>query len=151
MGPLSFTEMDALLDELASTSAYSCLILRKTHPAPRRPRDAILRSIYSTLPALDAALVTQIVLKDLRPLLYPVAETHFTAALKKYSSVALYVLSKEAAMSVWDPSGGMLRCYRVRSTLDEASASFEEGYGRSAQPKLGVPINVGSTFCFLLS
>jgi len=139
--------VDALLDELASTSAFSDQSLRRLRPATFRTRHDILCELYHSMPALDASFLTQIILKDLRPLLFPLAETHYTVALTKYNTKSIALLSKEDAMMAWDPTGRMLKTYKVRATLHEAANAFElESNDQQAtvtpQPQIRTPIEV---------
>ncbi|KAL4063136.1 DNA ligase/mRNA capping enzyme [Scleroderma citrinum] len=142
VGPKSLQEIDALLDELAATSKFSDKSFGDAYPTPR-PKAIILRSLYSSLPAADASYLTQIILKDLRPLLYapPVALT--SHVLLDYNTTSKQVLTKEEFMVSWDPSKMLLRMYNVRARLDEAAMGFEAGgVLTQAQPRCGVPIEV---------
>lgn len=142
--PLSIAEVDALLDELASTSVFSDVSLRNGRA--RRSRYSILCDLYSSMPPLDASFLTQIILKDLRPLLFPLIETHYTAALTKYNTTSIVSLSKEDAMKIWDPTGLMLKIYKVRASLHEAANAFETSNNCTMlpypQPKLRTPVEV---------
>ena len=133
-------EIDALLTELASTSAFSSAAVRGPRTARRKPRD-ILADLYKPSTPSSASVITQIILKDLRPLLYPLKDTHYTAQLLQYNSRAVCMLSKEEAMKVWDSSGRMIQAYRVRASLEEAAAAFEHP-DAFVQPEVGVPIPV---------
>jgi DNA ligase-4 len=55
------------------------------------------------------------------------------------------MLTKEQFMMTWDPSGSMLKMYRVRANMTEAALGFEAG-GVISHPKpcLGVPVEVRS-------
>ncbi|KAF8202116.1 hypothetical protein BJ912DRAFT_943800 [Pholiota molesta] len=143
--PLSIAEIDALLDELAALSGYTHTSIRAKHPkGQRRTRAEIMRSLFRDLAPEDAAVLTQIILKDLRPLLYPLTEFHYTAALTRFNSAAVKMLTKEHAMDVWDPTHRFLRFYRMRAALDEAAA-FADLPGttpRDIQPVVGSPIAI---------
>lgn len=82
----------------------------------------------------DASYLTQIILRDLRPLLYPLAETDSTAALTHYNTRAVTKLSKVEVMRAWDPS--ILRAYRVQADFDRAAE------GLAFEPEFGVVIDV---------
>ncbi|KAJ7695203.1 hypothetical protein B0H17DRAFT_1056785 [Mycena rosella] len=143
ISPLSIAEVGTLLDELAAHSGYSDVSVRTIHRhATHRSRSTIIRALYRFLAPLDAAFLTQIILKDLRPLLYPLTETHYTAALKSFNSTAVTQLSKENAMKAWDPSRKMLDIYRVRSRLDDASAAFDAGITGTVMPLIGTPVEI---------
>ncbi|KAG0709226.1 DNA ligase/mRNA capping enzyme [Suillus ampliporus] len=144
ISPKSLQEVNALLDELASTSVFSDKALNAAHSlSPRRSKSAILRSLYESLPALDAAYLTQIILKDLRPILYapPVAST--SRVLLEYNTNGKPMLTKEQFMKTWDPSGSMLKMYRVRANMTEAALGFEAGGTIShPRPRWGVPVEI---------
>ncbi len=136
---LTIDEADRFLDELAAISAYSDSSVRSKYP--RRRRNNIIREAYSMLSAVDASFFTQIILKDLRPLLYSSNSRHYTDALKNYNSTSIHALTKEDAMKIWDPTRSMLQSYNYAATLEDAAAAFENGVTISA-PRLGVPIEV---------
>ncbi|KAJ7245174.1 hypothetical protein B0H12DRAFT_1211485 [Mycena haematopus] len=140
ISPLSIGEVDNLLEELASHSGYSNISVRSN--ATRRSRTTILRALYRSLSPLDASFLTQIILKDLRPLLYPLPDTHYTAALKSYNSGSVTQLSKEDALKAWDPTRQMLYNYRVCSRLDDAAAAFDAGIVGTIAPRIGSPITI---------
>lgn len=146
LSSLSLDEVDSLLDELASRSAYSDTSLRNRHRTTARPKLAVLRELYRSIPSLDASFLTQIILKDLRPILYPPPSTHYTTALKEFNSKARTMLTKEDAMKAWDPSRNLIRIYKVRSSFHEAAMEFENNTICSeASPQVGVPIEVSSS------
>ncbi|KAJ7435078.1 hypothetical protein B0H11DRAFT_685749 [Mycena galericulata] len=146
VSPLTIASVDDLLDELAAHSGFSHVSVRVKHPhATRRSKTTIIRELYRSLAPLDASFLTQIILKDLRPLLYPLTETHYTVALKAYNSVAVTHLNKEDAMKAWDPSCRMLAIYRVRSGLDDASAAFEAGITDTSMPRIGTPVEISKS------
>lgn len=137
-------QIDALLTELASTSAFSSASVRASAPSGsrRKPRE-ILRELYASATPSSASFITQIILKDLRPVLYPLKETHYSAQLLHYNSKAVCMLSKEQAMKVWDPTGKMAQAFRVRASLDEAADAFESP-DAFVRPQVGVPIPVST-------
>ena len=50
-------------------------------------------------------------------------------------------------MVLWDPGWMLLRMYNARARLDEAAMGFEAGgVLTQAQPRYGVPIEVGEIF-----
>lgn len=141
------SDINELLTELASTSAYSSSSVRVPAGSRRKPRE-ILRDLYISASPMSAAVITQVILKDLRPVLYPLKETHYTAQLLQYNSKAICMLTKEQAMKVWDPTGKLSQASRVCASIEDAVAAFEHPDG-FIQPKLGVPIPVGSTLSSL--
>ncbi|KAL4248499.1 ATP-dependent DNA ligase family protein [Abortiporus biennis] len=137
---IPMSRVDTLLTELACTCAYSSKDIRLTFPHPRK-RKEILKELYRNLSPHSAGIVTQIILKDLRPILYPLPETHYTTSLLSYNSKSLKILTKEEAMKAWDPSGRLLRAYFVRSSLDAASDMYEAGDG-DIKPRIGQPVTI---------
>ena len=121
----SIFDVDNLLDELASTSGYSVFSLHFNNPTPRTPQ-TILRQLYRLLSPSDAAFVTQIILKDLRPLLHPLPSQHYTSALTSYNSNSIQPLSIQDAMRVWDISGRLLRAYRLNPVIDNVTLAFDK-------------------------
>ncbi|KAH9849855.1 hypothetical protein C2E23DRAFT_877883 [Lenzites betulinus] len=143
---ISLARVDALLAELAGTCPFSADATRISAPTTQRSKDAILTALYATLTPSEGAVVTQIILKDLRPLLYPIPPdaSHYTSALLEYKSNAVATLPKEAAMHAWDPSGRLSFIFRTRANLEEATLAYEgfangEGF---PQPTVGVPIQI---------
>ncbi|KAF8449063.1 DNA ligase/mRNA capping enzyme [Boletus edulis BED1] len=146
IGPKSLQEVDALLDELASTSLFSNKSFHDGNASmsnTKRSKSAILRSLYDSLPATDAAYLTQIILKDLRPLLYPPPSAMTSHVLLAYNTRSKQVLTREQFMKAWDPSGSMIKMYKVRAKLDEAAMGFEAGGTLvTAHPRWGVPVEI---------
>ncbi|KIJ62038.1 hypothetical protein HYDPIDRAFT_42295 [Hydnomerulius pinastri MD-312] len=144
IGPKSLREIDSLLDDLASTSSFSDRSFHETHPSgTKRSKALVLRALYDALPATDAAYLTQIILKDLRPLLYAPPAASTSHVLLDYNTKSKEVLTKEQFMMAWDPSGSMLKMYRARARLDEAAMGFEAGGALvPARPRWGVSIEV---------
>ncbi|KNZ77381.1 DNA ligase 4 [Termitomyces sp. J132] len=145
ISPLSITQVDELLDELASTSGYSHESIRKKYPTnKRRARLLIIKDLFRTLSPIDASFLTQIILKDLRPILYPLHDTHYIASLLGHNSGSVKMLSKEDAMNIWDPSKWMLNSYRVKATFTETAIEFEKPPSERSRnvPKTGVPVAI---------
>jgi DNA ligase 4 len=132
-------EVDALLTELASSCAFSASSVR--HIINRRSPCDIIKTIYSRMSPLAAGFLTQIILKDMRTILYPISETHYTACLLQYNSKSVSMLTMEDVMKAWDSSGRMLRIYRVRMSLEDAAAACDNPC-TEAEPLIGVPIQV---------
>ncbi|KAG9037569.1 hypothetical protein FRB95_005151 [Tulasnella sp. JGI-2019a] len=141
---ISLERIDELLDELAQHSSFSNLELELTRAQPRS-RPTIVRELYTSLTPFGAACMTQIILKDLRPLLYPVAPTRSTINLMHFKSNAIHELTHYEAMSVWDC--GMPRIYKNRSSLDVAAGVVDDlSHGTIVVdpfvPTLGTPIEI---------
>jgi DNA ligase-4 len=145
ISPLSISQVNSLLDELASNSGFSHRSIRDAYPKrARRGRLPVLKALFRSLSPVDASFLTQIILKDLRPVLYPIRASHYTSALVDFNTTSVQMLTKEHAMRVWDPTCWMLKAYRVKSTIDEAVASFSmPPHLRDANvPRIGIPVQV---------
>ncbi|KAG8220912.1 DNA ligase/mRNA capping enzyme [Butyriboletus roseoflavus] len=146
IGPKSLQEIDTLLDELASTSLFSDKSFHDGSASTshyKRSKSSILRSLYDSLPATDAAYLTQIILKDLRPLLYAPPSAITNQALLTYNTRSKQILTREQFMKEWDPSGSMVKMYKIRAKLDEAAMGFEAGGTLVvAHPRWGVLVEV---------
>ncbi|KAI0080151.1 hypothetical protein K474DRAFT_1704941 [Panus rudis PR-1116 ss-1] len=136
----SMSQVDALLNELAATSAFSSIDVRSSF-LTGRPKIAILKQLYSTLTPFSAALVTQIILQDLRPLLYPLTTTHYSTSLLQHNTRDVKMITKEDAMRAWDPSGRMLRAYRLRATFEAAAETYDNP-ALELSPEIGVPVSI---------
>ncbi|KAH8110838.1 hypothetical protein DFH11DRAFT_1690667 [Phellopilus nigrolimitatus] len=141
VGPQTVEDINILLDELASKSSFSISSLRAT-AVSARSRNDILRDAYSSIGPYEAAVLTQIILKDLRPILYPIWNMTTFEALVEFNTNALHVLSLHEAMRVWDPSCTLLNCYRVQSTLEDAIHLSETTNSRDFYPRLNIPIQI---------
>jgi hypothetical protein len=145
ISPLTTSEVNELLDELASKSGYTQASIRSNYPkTQRRPRKTIIRALFRQLSPEDASTLVQIILKDLRPLLYPLTEFHYTTALTRFNAASVKMLSKEHAMDIWDPSGMFLRYYRVCADITEAAAFADSPKSkcRVIEPTIGKPVAV---------
>ncbi|KAF4569964.1 hypothetical protein EYR36_009770 [Pleurotus pulmonarius] len=139
---LSMGEVDELLDELAASSLFTDEPVRSKYPKHiRRPRAAVIRRLFRPLAPLDAGCTVQIILKDLRPLLYPQIEKHYTVALKDYNSRSYTMLTKEDVMFELDPPGALYRMSKVVARLDEAVEAHEQSLN-PGQPRIGIPIQI---------
>ena len=107
----------------ASFRAYSS----STASSQRLTRKQILKTLYTDLPPCDASFLTQIILKDLRQLLYPNPGNSTAESLLSFKSSSVKMLSKEDAMNVWDETGKMGKAFAMRGTFREAASAFEGG------------------------
>lgn len=117
--------MDELLDELAATSAYSHESIHKKYPHAHRPKLDILKTLFRQLPPLETAFLTHIILKDLRPILYPFPDVNSSVALLNFNTNAIKMLTKQDVMTAWDSTGYMSRLHRIEADLDAVSTAFE--------------------------
>lgn len=137
--------IDQLLDELAQHSEYSSITRFTTSGASRRQRKEILDDLFHSLTPFGAACITQIILKDLRPILYPCPATRFGPALQHYNAKSLHELTIFEAMNIWHPQ--MPRIYRLRATLDAAAEAVEQlvlngSKSRVLGPIVGIPVEI---------
>ncbi|TCD68425.1 hypothetical protein EIP91_010826 [Steccherinum ochraceum] len=137
---LTLHEIDVLLTELAANCPFSSPAIRSAVPNCR-PRRVVLGNLFRSLSSDEAAFLTQIILKDLRPVLYPLQETHYSASLLQYNTNSIKMITKEEAMKIWDPSYKMLRAFRTQATFDAASGIFEVP-DAVAEPRIGAPIAI---------
>ncbi|KAF9005904.1 ATP-dependent DNA ligase [Cyathus striatus] len=80
---VTIAQIDKLLDELASISKFSHTSIQESHSGGvRRQRAEIISSLFRKLSPMDAGFLTQIILKDLRPILYSISELHYSTALR---------------------------------------------------------------------
>lgn len=147
ISPLSISDVDTLLDELASHSTFSHQSVHdKFPPDRRRKREVIIHALFHSLSPEDASVLTQIILKDLSPLLYPVPDHHYTVALRGYNSAAVKELTVGDFMRAWDQSRVLVQMYHARSMVVDAVELFEKGV-RDTLPCIGIPIEVSSWLC----
>jgi DNA ligase-4 len=111
--------IDRLLTQLASFSPFSHSSIQRDPNLPCS-RVEVLGSLYSSLSPTEASFLTQIILKDLRPVLYPSKEMHYTAALKHQKSNSVTYLDVIDALRAWDPTLNALSRWRVVSSFEVA-------------------------------
>jgi len=142
---LTLTEVDELLDELAAPSPFSQMSLP---PSPARPQQVIIQALYrdARLSPYALAVLTQIILRDLRPLLAPLPASHPTTMLRCKITSAPEQLSVMSAMHAWDPA--MARMYRDgKGCLDYCADMVERvrhGACLPPGPVVGVNVQVSS-------
>ena len=142
-GPgVSIHRVDELLDELASRSGFSQLSQQPFHKRTTpRAQLVILREMYKELAPHEAAFLTQIILQDLRPVLYPLPIVNTTLNLlyavpkTKKCELGLYKTMKSWHME-------MPRVYRLCADLDEAARAIERGPPYPTSPTLFKPVTV---------
>ena len=142
-GPgISIHRVDELLDELASHSGFSQMSQQPFHKRTEpRPQRAILREMYTQVTPHEAAFLTQIILQDLRPVLYPLPIVNTTWNLlypgpkDKRCELGLY-----HTMRSWHVE--MPRVYRLCASLDQAARAIESGPPYPTSPTLFKPVAV---------
>lgn len=134
---LDIIQIDGLLTQLASFSSFSHSSVQK-NPGLPNSRVEILKTLYSSLSPTEASFLTQIILKDLRPVLYPSKEMHYTAALKHQKSNSVVYLDVVDALKVWDPTLNVLSKWRVVSSFEVAMSGGNRGL-----TFVGNPLQVG--------
>ena len=139
---LDILQVDRLLTQLASLSSFSHSTIQ-TNPDLPSSRVEILKALYSTVSPTEASFLTQIILKDLRPVLYPSKETHYTAALKGQKSNSVTSLNVVDALRAWDPTLNSLSRWRVVSSFEVALSNNDGGlvsFGNPLQVN-GLPVS----------
>lgn len=119
---LDILQVDRLLTQLASFSSFSNSSVQQDPNLPSS-RNETLKILYSSLSPTEASFLTQIILKDLRPVLYPSKETHYTAALKNQKNNSIVHLDVVDALKAWDPTLNALSRWRVVSSFEVALLS----------------------------
>lgn len=114
---------------------------RELDSSKHRTRKDILRTLYSDLPYSDACYLTQIILEDLRPVLYPTPGRTTAESLLGFKSDSVKMLSKEDAMRLWDDTGLMRKAFEARGTFEEAALVFEGGE-EQVNPVIGKKLQV---------
>ncbi|EJU01771.1 DNA ligase/mRNA capping enzyme [Dacryopinax primogenitus] len=157
-------EADSLLEELAATSPWSNI--KFSTPSPqRRSAKRILSDLYRDLTPFGAAVMTQVLLKDLRPLAYPQPAASMSASLIDFNSKAYEEITPHMAMRAWHPK--MCYLYKTNSKLDAVADAVEklESWEASVQPGIrldpfspmvGVPVEIakcvqGHSYSYALS
>lgn len=155
---LTIREVDQLLDALAAPSAFSQL---SQPPLPIWTPTQLLTKLYrdSSLSPYSLSVLTQIILRDLRPLLNPLPQLPIrnpTAMLRIKSTAGPRQLDLLPAMRAWD--GKMAELYRGgKGSLDFCADTVEvlgggpggvcKGSSVPAGPIVGVNVQVS---CLLL-
>ncbi|EKM81997.1 hypothetical protein AGABI1DRAFT_119018 [Agaricus bisporus var. burnettii JB137-S8] len=145
---LTIAQIDELLDELSSTSTFTHSTILNKYPTHRSKFD-ILKSLYRPLSPFESKFITQIILKDLHPLLYPsLNDIGYSKELMEYNTKSVRMLRVEDVMRVWDSTGWMGRVWRVRGEMEDVVKEFEECgedeklRERVLKPKLGSMIKL---------
>lgn len=148
-GPgISIHRLDELLDELASHSGFSQMSQQPFHKRTKpRAQLAILREMYDGVTPQEAGFLTQIILQDLRPVLYPlpIVNTTVNLTVNLPRSVPKYKrceLGLYQTIKSWHAE--MARVYRLCANLDEAARAIERGPPYPTSPTLFKPVAVCS-------
>jgi DNA ligase-4 len=128
------------LDELATHSKFTQLS-EAERDGPQRSQIAVLDDLYRTATPNEAALITQIILKDLRPIVSPLGKVHTTTNLlrKRPANPPLTVWQ---ALKIWHPTLPAL--YRVYASIPEVFGVLGNGTDTRSEPVLGIPVQVNS-------
>ncbi|KAL5513320.1 hypothetical protein ACEPAH_3719 [Sanghuangporus vaninii] len=143
---LSLHNVNKVLNDLASKSRFSATSLQPSCVGSSEKRRNILSDIYRKLGPFEAAILTQIILKDLRPILYPAKNISCSESLLRFNSTAVHMLTLQEAMRIWDPSNALLSCYRVRSTIEDSVRLFEGKQVSALRPEIGIPVQIPKCF-----
>ncbi|WWC95484.1 hypothetical protein V866_002348 [Kwoniella sp. B9012] len=152
---VSIRDVDALLDELASSSTFSQLSQDQnqisSRPARRRSPQEILILLYrdSNLTPYALSVLTQIILRDLRPLLNPLPKLSVrnpTTMLRMKSNTGPEQLSLRDALCVWDKrlwglyNGGIGNLDRCFDNLDKLENEHDKIV--MTGPVLGINVKI---------
>lgn len=124
---MTISEVDALLDQLAAWSSWSQL---SQIPSDRPSASTILRRLFrdSQMSPRASAVLTQVILRDLRPLLCPLprlASGRPELLIHEKITSAPEQLSLERAMQSWDPL--MAKLYHDgKGDMDWCAATAEK-------------------------
>lgn len=147
---MTIGEVDALLDQLAAGSSWSQL---SQIPSDRPTQMTILQRLFrdSGMSPYALSVLTQIILRDLRPLLFPLPLRYVgrpELLIRETISSAPNLLTVESAMFRWDTT--MAKLYREgKGNIDWCATKAEE-IRMSEQrmevapgPILGINVKVG--------
>ena len=112
--------MDSNVDTCSSLKGP----IAREYRQDERNQTQILTDLYSGLDPEGAALMTQIILKDLRPYLYRAPTTSTTRNLRDYNTNSYHVMTLEEAMAMWHWAA--LDLYRVKGVLNDIMAALDE-------------------------
>ncbi|GAA6048228.1 hypothetical protein JCM3770_006492 [Rhodotorula araucariae] len=148
---LTLGRVDELLDELATTSPWSSADVQLLRLDPRRKArsvNAVLADLLLPLSPSETAVMVQLILRDLSPLLYPPPSASGDVALTCFNSLAYNEIGMYDAMRAWHE--GMPRLYQAVADLDWVAWQAEQAIrqGRPlphAMPRIGLPIKVPKT------
>lgn len=131
-------DINALLEELADHSRFTQSAKERSDES-RRPQIVVLRDLYRTATPEEASLITQIILKDLRPIVSPLKTVHTTSNLleRKHTDPPLTVWQ---AMKIWHPMLPSL--YRVYASIPDVFNILESGTDPQLEPIVGIPVQV---------
>lgn len=107
-----------------------------------RAQSVILCEMYNGVTPQEAAFLTQIILRDLRPVLYPLPIVNTTLNLLCLGKNEKCELGLYQAMKSWHDV--MPSIYRVCANLDEAARAVERGPPYPTSPTLFKPVAVCS-------
>ncbi|GAA5927226.1 hypothetical protein JCM1841_004252 [Sporobolomyces salmonicolor] len=150
-GEMTLGRVDELLDELASYSEFSAPDVRELRARPAfrtRTTSSILYDLLSSLNSAETALMIQLILRDISPLLYPPPSASGDISLSRYCTTAYDRVDPYMAMREWHK--GMPSLYRAVADLDYVAQVTEEAMRNGMdlprpQPQLGRPIKVPKT------
>lgn len=156
---MTISEVDALLDQLAAWSSWSQL---SQAPLDRPSPMTILRRLYrdSRMSPHALAVLTQVILRDLRPLTCPLPRlsfNRFDSLIMETITSAPEQLVLEKALHTWDPL--MAKLYREgKGNIDWCATAAEETRAREEAtdadippgPILGINVKVSSPSCGML-
>ncbi|GAA5853542.1 hypothetical protein JCM5353_008815, partial [Sporobolomyces roseus] len=149
---MTFGKIDQLLDELACSSEYSAADvrgLRGLSSYRARSINAILADLLLPLSPPQVALMIQLILRDISPILYPPPSNSASVALRHYNQSCYDRIDLMRVLEVWDTR--LPHIYRSVADLDHVATRVEDWLRTGVQgvpsfsPVLGLPIKVPKT------
>jgi DNA ligase 4 len=137
-GGKTLHDLEALLDQLARHCRFSQHAYISDESA-LQPVESILQDIYDSVTPEEASFITQVLLKDLRPLYYPLTLVHTTSNLLKGKST-INEFKIYQAMKAWHPQ--LPSIYRVYADLDQSFDILRNGIPAPYYPIVGTPVQV---------
>lgn len=110
-------ETDELLSRLARVYTDKGSASDDTTPG-------VLTDLFHGLSPAEAAVMAQILLKDLRPILYPPPTTSTTINLRDYNFNSYHEIILEEAFLLWHPEA--LRVYRVNADVERVLTILDD-------------------------
>ncbi|PVF99886.1 hypothetical protein CPB86DRAFT_730576 [Serendipita vermifera] len=137
-GGKTIHDLESSLNQLARHCRFS------QHSAfgdetPLQSVESILNDLYTSVNPEEAAFITQVILKDLRPLYYSLTMVHTTYNLLKEKS-KVHEFKLHQAMRVWHPQ--LPSIYRACANLDKSFEILHNGISPPFCPILGVPVQI---------
>ena len=100
----------------------------------------ILMDLYDTTGPDEASLITQIILKDIRPIISPLKYTINTTVNLLSKKPARSPMTIRQALGIWHPT--LPRLYDIYASISELFEMLENGSSSQLKPVIGIPVQV---------